>query len=321
MKYLSPTQAGVMLGKNEKTIRRWIEEKKLQAVTSAKRKDGRTARIAIPESEVMRLKSELEQFTTDASEESGSLDTSSLIERIEQLEQDRQTLASRVEQLEQEVSKLERNTGASRETPEPTNATQPIDRPTHYEPRQKLTTEPTRATIAGIPDNAISISTFSEQHGVKPRTFRDHITVGIQGERITDVIERPKPSRPKETERYLTPEQQAKVLDYWTRHNVSYRLPEQGIASEDRTLPSGYVPLLAFVNQHHVNRNAVETARKSGFIAVERGNWLVDGQKVKEALSEQGRRDIWVQFHNVNGFEPCDTCPHKQEVSEPEQEE
>lgn len=233
-RYMNATQAAIALGRNEKTVRRWITEGKIKAERPTPRK------LAIPESEIIRVKSELEQleqYEINPQQDTGSLaalDVSRLIERIEQLEQDRKYLADRIEQLEQKVERAAHKSVASRETPEPTDATQPIDRPTHYEPRQKLTTEPTRATIAGIPDNAISITTFAEQHGVKPRTFRDHITVGIQGERITDVIERPKPSRPKETERYLTPEQQAKVLDYWRRHGVRFTLPEpsENISSE-----------------------------------------------------------------------------------------
>ena len=202
-RYMNATQAAIALGKNEKTVRRWISEGKLKAERPTPRS------LAIPLSEIDRVKKELEQLEQFTPEQGAgslaALDTDALLERVAQ--------------LERKVSEL------AREPLEPTNATRPSDTTINKETRQKATTE-RPASIAGIPDDALPIAAFAERYGVKPRTFRDHFTIGIRGERITDVIERPKPSRPNETERFLTPEQGTGVLDYWTRHNVSYHVPE-----------------------------------------------------------------------------------------------
>jgi Zn ribbon nucleic-acid-binding protein len=62
---------------------------------------------------------------------------------------------------------------------------------------------------------------FAQEHGVNPRTMFDHVTKGIAGDRI-EVIERPKPNRPRETERLLTPAMQEQAIAFWQRHNVVY---------------------------------------------------------------------------------------------------
>lgn len=71
---------------------------------------------------------------------------------------------------------------------------------------------------------------FAIKHGVKPETFRDHYMKGFgakTGEKDkADVSSRPKPGREKESEWFLTPEQQKKVLDFWNRHGVTYQAPE-----------------------------------------------------------------------------------------------
>ena len=63
-------------------------------------------------------------------------------------------------------------------------------------------------------------------------TFRDHILIGIgKGlpPELKDKVqasERPKLGRQGETERYLTPEQQAAALEFWRRHGVEFTMPE-----------------------------------------------------------------------------------------------
>jgi hypothetical protein len=52
------------------------------------------------------------------------------------------------------------------------------------------------------------------------------IGLGPEKEKV-DYSERPKPGRPKETERYLTPEQQAAAIAFWRRHGVEFTMPER----------------------------------------------------------------------------------------------
>ncbi len=89
-----------------------------------------------------------------------------------------------------------------------------------------------------LPPGCILAHTFARLHNVAPMTFRDHILIGLgRGEKEkAQVTERPKPGRPSETERYLTQEQQAAVLDFWRRHGVEFTMPEaENNLHEERT--------------------------------------------------------------------------------------
>jgi len=79
-----------------------------------------------------------------------------------------------------------------------------------------------------LPEGAILAWEFAKRHDVSPVTFRDHILIGIgRGEKDkVQVTERPKPNRSDETERYLTPDQQAAALDFWRRHGINFKMPE-----------------------------------------------------------------------------------------------
>jgi transcriptional regulator with XRE-family HTH domain len=86
----------------------------------------------------------------------------------------------------------------------------------------------------GLPAGSILASKFAESHGIARPTFYGHMDVGLGPGLIgmsTDVIpqkdhvdysERPKPSRPKEKERYLTSDQQKAAFEFWQRHDVDY---------------------------------------------------------------------------------------------------
>ncbi|HEX3640538.1 MAG TPA: hypothetical protein VHV10_04555, partial [Ktedonobacteraceae bacterium] len=79
-----------------------------------------------------------------------------------------------------------------------------------------------------LPEGSILAWDFAKHYSVSPVTFRDHILIGIgRGEKDkVQVSERPKPNWPSETERYLTPEQQAAALEFWKRHGVDFKIPE-----------------------------------------------------------------------------------------------
>jgi hypothetical protein len=85
----------------------------------------------------------------------------------------------------------------------------------------------------GLPEGCILASEFATSYGIKRPTFYDHMLTGLGPEKDrVDYSERPKPGRPNETERYLTPEQQAAALDFWKRHGVSYQTPQPDSAEE-----------------------------------------------------------------------------------------
>src|SRR2546421_10825662 len=92
----------------------------------------------------------------------------------------------------------------------------------------------------GLPAGAMLATEFGRNHGLKDRTFYDHLVIGLgpgvpwgMGDEMTvekehvDYSERVKPGRPKEKERYLTQEQQKAALKFWRKHNVSFQECDQ----------------------------------------------------------------------------------------------
>ena len=89
-----------------------------------------------------------------------------------------------------------------------------------------------------LPEGCILARHFAEMYEVAPETFRDHYMKGLgpkgQDKEKVAVSSRPKPGREKETEYYLTPEQQATALNFWSRHGVQYQAsPVQGGSTGD----------------------------------------------------------------------------------------
>ena len=93
-----------------------------------------------------------------------------------------------------------------------------------------------KARDTDLPAGCIMAKHFGENHGVSYGTFYDHMVIGrgpgtVPGEESDPMLpvkdlaehsERKNPSRPKETQRYLTQEQQAAALEFWKRHDVSF---------------------------------------------------------------------------------------------------
>jgi hypothetical protein len=86
----------------------------------------------------------------------------------------------------------------------------------------------------GLPHGCILALDFARNHDVKRETFRDHMVNGLGpgliGTSTNTIPERdhvahetrPKPGREKETERYLTEQQQHAAIAFWKRHDVTF---------------------------------------------------------------------------------------------------
>lgn len=78
-----------------------------------------------------------------------------------------------------------------------------------------------------LPAGTVTHFAFAKQHSVNPRTFSDQITKGIgrglEEKDKVDAIIKTKVNRPDETDKYLSPEQQEKALDFWRRHGTKFR--------------------------------------------------------------------------------------------------
>lgn len=238
---LTAEQAAKRLGRTERTVRRWVQEGKLQAFHPV---IGRKDKVLIEESEVERLAQELAKFELPATAEqvpeaTAEQNIAGLVERLAQLEQEVRDTRERLTRLETLLSDrarmatepLERVAAEQRhrtDIPRATVTTETLEPPVAEQKQKHRGTHSPRATGTietpeDIPSGSILIGKFAEVHGVNPRTFRDQITKGVRGDTI-DTISRPKPGRESrgETERWLSPDQQQQAIDFWKRHGTHF---------------------------------------------------------------------------------------------------
>lgn len=230
--YLTATQAASKLHCSEKTVRRWITEGRITAFHP----QGRKNRLAIAESDIERLAQELAQFETPA--EQGP-DTSSLVERLNQLEQefndyrllsgpdllaagpgDIAHIENRLDALDTRISELEQLVrsliGTTSHVGTPLHTTEvAID-------TRATKTRPTASTVStelplDVPTGSVLAVDFAKAHNVSPATFRDHVR-----KELTPSLSIPNPARPGQFTWYLTPEQQQRAIDFWTRNRTRY---------------------------------------------------------------------------------------------------
>ncbi len=199
MALLSAREAARRLGKDERTIRRWVHAGKLQQRKSA------SNRLAIDEGEIERLAAQLTAADQEKRQEMIDLQA-----RILQLEQEQARIRARLAMLE------DRQAGAPERAGRPAEI---VYKPRPVRPR--LITEQASAP-ADVPPGSRQATEFATAHGISRVTFRDHMTVGIRGE-LVEHIAIPKPNKPRETDRWLSPEQQQAAVAFWNRHGTLWR--------------------------------------------------------------------------------------------------
>lgn len=207
MRYLTATQAAKIIGVTDRTIRDWIKAGKLSAHHPSPN------RLAIPENEVESVARERRQYQVNVP------DPADLAVKVGELEQKYQELAQRYEDLVQRMA-------AS--PPAPQAQIETIAHPVTPSARVRAAAPARRKKgESDLPEGCILARDFALKYGVPAPTFRDHITIGLgRGEKEkVEASARPKPGREKETERYLTPDQQEKALDYWRRHGIQFDDP------------------------------------------------------------------------------------------------
>ena len=222
--YVTATQAARLIGVNERTIRLWISQNKLSALQPAPNRleipmsevdriiEERQARQAVdlipsPREMAHRIATLQEEINAIQPGEISGPDLAAIHNRINELD-------ARLQRLEQGIQ--QHNVSATPATARPARAT------------------PEARSIApalDLPPGAILARDFALQYGVNPRTFADHITKGKNGE-LAPAESRPKPGRPGEIERYILPEQQELVFDFWRRQGVAYTLPQASESEE-----------------------------------------------------------------------------------------
>lgn len=221
--YVSAVQAAKLVGVNERTIRLWVEKGALPASHPA------SNRLAIPMSAITRVIREraereaLDQIPTPREMARQLEAVQSELETIRHVaergaatidDRDSNRVEDKIDALEIRLSRLEALYASAPRVG--------AERHTDNRPRVRIAEE------YQLPKGAILLRDFAKEYGVPYPTARDHALVGIGRGQYKDYLEvsaRPKPGRPKETERFLTPEQQALALEYWRRHHVPYHNP------------------------------------------------------------------------------------------------
>ncbi len=65
--------------------------------------------------------------------------------------------------------------------------------------------------------------------------------------------------------------------------------------------------LYSFADLHHIARLEALQRFKLGMIA---GSNRGTPRKPMIVIAAKGKRDFWIQFHDMPGFRTCDVCPH-----------
>lgn len=202
MALLSAREAARRLGKDERTIRRWVAAGKLTPRTSA------SNRMAIDEQDIERLAAQLTEADLEKSQEVNDLKA-----RIEKLEQDQASILARLALLE------DREIPARSWRPAASASEIAIPR-APARPRPTVLTTPT-TTPENVPAGSRQATEFAESHSVNRVTFRDHMILGIRGD-LVEHISFQKPNKPKEIARWLSPEQQRAAIAFWERHGTKW---------------------------------------------------------------------------------------------------
>jgi hypothetical protein len=218
MRYYTVARAAKEIGVSDKTLRRWVTPDKTGKVKLASERTP-SNRLKIAESDVLRLKQEVElehsQFVAPEQE----LDTSEHIEalkaRVEELEKGLAEVKEKVATLEQErVTEL----------PVSTFATSAIDQI----PRaQKRPTERNIEVPAELPAGTLPATDFAAKIGISYDHFKNYMKRGIYGQRL-DITEIPHPTKKRADgqpamQYFLTPEQQESVRALLAKHR---KLPQ-----------------------------------------------------------------------------------------------
>jgi transposase len=201
MRYLNANQAAKRLGISDKTIRRWLAEGdtgkwKLKALRTS------SNQLAIAESDIERIERVLEQ---ERSLFVKADHTETLEARIKELEQEVASLKERVAILEQEKLILQGkdravSSGISQRSGAQKRVTKRISKIPH-----------------DLPPGTLSAADFAAKIGLEYANLKNFIKRGVSGERL-DTTEVPHPSRPGQSQYFLTPDQQKATHALLAKH-------------------------------------------------------------------------------------------------------
>lgn len=129
----------------------------------------------------------------------------------------------------------------------------------------------------------------------------------LEAQRIAD-IEASYQERIKELEDKLAQYQQPKKP---TSPLPSRKKPVRKKRSPIKALPATLTARNAFSALHNVSEKLVSKASLDGKIATTEGKWLSGNAIVTRALNTKGKHDFYQVFHERQGFQTCEQCPHE----------
>jgi len=262
-KYLNATQAAAKLGVHEKTVRRWIDEGRLEAIHVTKN------RYAISPEEVERIAEGRRQHAVTREDE--HLPSPDQVSHLADESQIDSPSADIYQLLVDHIDTLSEHLGT-------------IVQASTGTPSEKIL-QKLEQRIAGL----------EAQFQLRTTALETYL------QQLTKTME----ALVSQRETQDTAQPHGYYLDDAKKTTGRTKQPEN-------TLPEGLVPWRAFANLHTVPQNVIRDAWKAGFVHIVRGKWNVAGQSITEALDAKGQRDFWVQFHILDSFRPCDTCPHEE---------
>jgi len=92
---------------------------------------------------------------------------------------------------------------------------------------KKIQKKQTAIIPRDLPPGTMTARDFYDRHGVSYGRYRRHTEHGINGKFLETTERRPyQRTRPNHRDRYLTPSQQQKAIEYWEEHQVTYTMPD-----------------------------------------------------------------------------------------------
>lgn len=231
-----------LLGKSDKTLRRWIASGKLPAqmvgfqyvilrrdVDKLKEEETRQEERGVSTQRLDMLEQRLDAL------ERVILPPEGLICSVTELSGQVLSITEQLSALRKEVGALQRSLAVQHDRllvaeEVKTGTAIPAVQPPRIAPESQKRTERSKGRPKGsgmvpvpadLPTGTIPVHMFAEMHLVHSRTLRDQIVKGIGGVSIA-AVSREKKNRPGETDRYFTPEQQRGCILFWEQHGTYY---------------------------------------------------------------------------------------------------
>lgn len=191
--YITVEEAALRSNRSERTIRRWIEEEKVEVLRNKK---FRSVRVD---------QDDLDRYCA------GKPDTSHPVRgEIAKLATNDQTLEQRINLLIQEVTRLQQRV-------EVLESQDPGGESSHHKASSPRVSG--GAESRGLPAGTMRLVPFAEQHGVPVGQIRS-----LYNQRILDLIayQRPGEAKRNKQEWWISPEQHQQLVRYWQEHHISY---------------------------------------------------------------------------------------------------